>query len=198
LIDNCDAVTTSTEALRDEIKKFAEGKRVVYIPDRQDLTYHNIQKKHTNEKAKKVIWFGYSHNAVVLDKVISALKKYNLELTVLSDYRPPYMKADVNLKFDYNNPNFNFNDIILQHDFVIMPSDTRPRGRFKSPNKLYTSWALGMPAATNAEELKRFMDPEGRKKESELRFKEVQEKWDIKLSVKEFQDLINEIKKEKV
>jgi len=193
VIDNCDAVTVSSEGLKEAIEQFTD-KPVVFIPDRQDLSFHNKQKVHTDEKAKKVIWFGYSQNAKLLDPTIATLKKLNLELTVLSDCRPPYIKADVNVKYEYENPEWSFNDVILEHDFVLLPDDIRPRGKFKSTNKTLTAWALGMPVARNKEDVIRFLNPKERKKEAELRLKEVREKWDIKQSIKEFQDLIEKIK----
>lgn len=196
VIDNCDAITVSSEGLKEAIEQFTD-KPVVFIPDRQDLSFHNKQKVHTKEKAKNVIWFGYSHNAKVLDLTIATLRKLNLELTVLSDCRPPYTKADKNIKYEYENPEWNFNDVILEHDFVLLPEDTRPRGKFKSTNKTLTAWTLGLPVAKTKEDVIRFLDPEERKKESELRLKEVREKWDIKQSIKQMQDLINKIKKER-
>jgi len=195
IIDNCDAVTTSTEALRDEIKKFTD-KPVVCIPDRQDLEFHNLKKKHEG-RAKMVVWFGYSHNSKVLDKTILFLKKYNLKLKVISDVRPPYMKADKNVKYDWGNPEFDFNKEVLEGDMVLMPENTRARGRFKSNNKTLTAWCLGMPVATTPDELVKFLDPEERKKEAELRLKEVKEKWSVELSVKDFKNLIEQLKNDK-
>jgi len=195
IIDNCDAVTTSTAALRDEIKKFTD-KPVVFIPDRQDLTFHNIQKVHSG-RAKMVVYFGYSHNACVLDRTIMTLKKVGVKLKCITNCRPPYTKADINVKYDWDNPNFDFNKEITEADIVLLPADTRPRGKFKSRNKTFTAWALGMPVATNPDELKRFLDPEERRKEAEKRYKEIQEKWEISQSVKEFKDLIQKIKNDK-
>ena len=193
IIKNCDVVTTSTETLRDEVKKFTD-KPVICIPDRQDLEFHNIQKVHTG-RAKKVVWFGYSHNSKVIDKALSLLKRHNLELTVISDCRPSYAKADRNVKYDWDNPSFDFNAEVLKNDIVIMPVDDSPRSIFKSLNKTYTAWALGMPVATVPEELVRFLDPEERKKEAEKRLKEVREKYDVKISVFEFKQLIEDIRK---
>ena len=192
MLDNCDAITTSSEALRDGIKKFAENKPVVYIPDRQDLSFHNVRKQH-KDKAKRVIWFGYSHNANVLDRVISTLKKHDLKLTVLSCCRPPYSKADNNIKYEWDNPDFDFNKIMIEHDFVIMPDNPTPRGMYKSKNKTYTAWALNLPVASNRDDLIRFLDPEERRKEAEKRFKEVVEKYDVKQSVLDFKKLIKQI-----
>ena len=193
MIDECDAVTTSTEALRDAIKQFTD-KSVIHIPDRHDLNEFTERKVHQGQ-AKWVCWFGYSHNNRSLDMVMSTLKKYNLKLKVISNCRPFYSKADKNVKYEWENPNWSFNKELLECDFVVMPPNTTPRGKYKSQNKIITSWALGMPVATNPNELKRFMDSEERKKEAEKRLQEVREKWDIRTSVQQFQQLINDIKK---
>lgn len=196
VLQDCDAVTTSTETLRDEMKKFTD-KPVVYIPDRQDLNFHNVQKVHDGI-AKKIIWFGYAHNTSVLDKTLSFLKKNNLELTVLSNCRPPYAGATKNVKYEWENPEFDFNKIILENDIVILPENTSPRGRFKSSNKTYTAWALGMPVAVTPEDILKFLDPEERKKEAELKLKEVREKYDVKQSVEEFKQLIKQLQDAKL
>jgi hypothetical protein len=195
MIDLCDAVTTSTEALRDEIKKFTD-KPVIFIPDRQDLEFHNVKKVHEGQ-AKKVIWFGYAHNTNVLDKTIGFIKKLGLQLTVLSNGRPPYTKADRNIKYNWDNPEFDFNKIILDNDIVLLPENNSFRGRFKSDNKTYTAWALGMPVAKTPDDIKRFLDPIERSKEAELRFNEVKEKYDVRQSVEEFKKLINQIQEGK-
>ncbi|MCK5492517.1 MAG: hypothetical protein KAJ14_05340, partial [Candidatus Omnitrophica bacterium] len=90
-----------------------------------------------------------------------------------------------------------FSDEILKADFALLPEDTRPRGRFKSKNKPYTAWSLGMPVATNPQEVKRFLDPKEREKEAQFRLAEIREKFDVKKSVEEFKQLIEQIKKQK-
>lgn len=195
LFDLCDAITTSTEALRDEVKKMTD-KPVVFIPDRQDLDFHNVQKVHEGI-AKKVVWFGYSHNAKVLDKVVSFLQRKGLELTVISDARPAYPKADYNVKYDWGNPNFNFNEEILKNDIVLLPENPSPRARFKSPNKTYTAKALGMPVATTPEELILFLDENERKKVAKAGLEEVRKYWDVRTSVEEFKCLIKTLQNNK-
>lgn len=192
VIDNCDAVTVSSEGLKHAIEQFTD-KPVVFIPDRQDLSFHTKKKEHKG-KAKKVIWFGYSHNAKLLDPTLLSLKKLGLELTVLSDARPPYNGATRNIKYQYEDKNWSFDDVILEHDIVLLPPDIRPRGKYKSTNKTLTAWTLGMPVATNKEDLIRFMEEAERVKEGELRYNEVREKWNIEKSVQEYKDLIAQIK----
>lgn len=195
MIDEVDMITTSTEALAEAVRKFTD-KKVVCIPDRIDLDIHIADKKH-ERTAKWVAWFGYSHNTSVLNPTINSLKRNKLMLRVISNFRPPYNKADKNIKWDNDNPSFNFNDELKKADFVILPPDNRPRGKYKSNNKTIISWALGMPVAKSIDDLKKFTCPKERRKEVRLRLKEVQEKWDVKISVSEMQNLIKEIQNKK-
>lgn len=197
-VDVVDYITTSTEGLAEEVRKLTDTP-VKFIPDRQDLEFHNIQKEHKG-RAKRVIWFGYAHNSHVLDRTIGALQKRDLDLIVLSDFRPPYGKYEnrtINIRYDWDNPEFDFNREILRADMVIMPPYESLRAKFKSDNKKYTAWALGMPVATNVQELDKFMDPKERQKEADKRLKEVREKYDVRQSVKEFKEVINEVKNKK-
>jgi len=191
MLDACDAATTSTEALRDAVQQFTD-KPVVFIPDRQDLEFHNKQKVHKG-RAKKVCWFGYSHNAATLDMAMGFIRGMGLQLTVIHNLRPFYKDADENVEWKLET----VNDEILKCDFVIMPPDSRPRGKYKSNNKITKAWALSMPVATNPDEVKRFLDPVERKKEAEKRLKEVKEKYDVKTSVSEMKQLIVKIKEQK-
>jgi len=191
IIDNCDAVTTSTEALAVDIRRFTD-KPVLCIPDRVDLNVHPFIKKHKDNMGW-ACWFGYSHNAKTLDVAIPTLTRHKIKLKVISDSRPPYAKADQNVKYDWNNPAFDFNREVIECDFVLMPKDERAKGKFKSNNKTITSWALGMPVATNPQEVKRFLNIEERKKEADIRIKEVRELWDVKSSIIEMKNLIKEL-----
>lgn len=155
IFDLCDAIVTSTEALAEEIRKITDT-LTICIPDRVDLDIINVQKKHVGI-ARKIVWFGYSQNVKVLDPAITAIKKRKLKLTVISNQRPSYTKANLNIKFDESDPDFNFNECILNNDFVILPENTNPRSKFKSNNKTITSWSLGMPVATTIEDLDKFM-----------------------------------------
>jgi len=191
MVDACDAVVVSTEELKSTIQQFTD-KLVVFIPDRQKLEFHNKQKVHKG-RAETVCWYGYSHNTVALDRAIGLIKKNKLKLTVISNMRPPYPRSDENVKWQLET----INDEILKHDFVVMPTDLRPRGKYKSNNKITKAWALGMPVAIEPEDLERFLDPVERTKEAQLRLKEVKEKFDIKLSVLEMKQLIEKIKQSK-
>lgn len=195
VIDECDAVTTSTRTLKEAVEQFTD-KPVFFIPDRQDLKAHPYIKKEHKGKAEWAVWFGYSHNAKVLDRTIRTLRKNNLKLKVISNCRPPYSKADMNVRYDWEDPEFDFNKEVASCDFVLMPPDTRPRGKFKSKNKIFTAWALGVPVVSTKQELTEFLDPGKRQKEHEL-LEERRKVLDVRISVKEFKELIQKCSKTK-
>lgn len=196
ILDNVDAITVSSEGLKTAIEQFTD-KPVVFIPDRQDMDFHKMKKEKHEEIAKWVVWYGYSGNSKLLDKTILTLKKLKLKLKVISDCVPPYGKADKNVKYDWKNPAWSFDREVTECDIVLLPQDSRPRGKYKSTNKTLTAWTLGMPVAKTPEELQRFLDPIERQKEADLRYQEVKDKWDIKQSVEEFKNLINQLKNER-
>lgn len=191
-----DAITTSTDELRDVIKKLVKIP-VVTIPDRLNLDYFTIKKQHT-ERAKSVVWFGYYHKAKeVLNQVMPSLKKRGLSLYVISNSQ---FFPDNDYGVEVSNiawtPMNAFMDI-QSGDFVINPPSPMGDMRFKSSNKSIIAWALGMPVVNSAEDMDRFMDPVERTKEVELRGKEILRDWDNQLSINQYKELIESIQKKK-
>lgn len=188
MINLCDGVVTSTEALAEQIRKFdINGKPVICIPDRVDLEWSKPVKQLHKGKAKSVVYFGYSSNANrVLDMAVDGLRRRGLSLTVISD--SPYHSNDFFVKYEEDT----VNEEIIRHDIVLLPQapSSNYRFQFKSNNKTIQSWALGMPVATNGEELDRFLDADERNKEVKIRLQEVKDKWDVNLSVKEWKKFI--------
>lgn len=193
MIDLCDAVTTSTEALAETFRKFT-NKPVVCIPDRMDLEYHNIKKVHSG-RAKNVVWFGYSDNFEMLKPVIHFLIKNNLNLIVISnkDYRLQSNQIGKLEVTNYRWTEDTVNENIIKGDIVVNPKSSKGKWKYKSNNKNLTAFALGMPVATNVEELVRFIDCNERIEEVGKRAKELKEKWDVKLSIKSYQELIKKL-----
>ena len=193
MIEEVDAITTSTEALAEIFREFT-NKPVVCIPDRVDLTEFGKKKKHIGQ-AKLVGWFGYSNNFEMLRPVLPFLKKYNLDLLVISDggFSAGTGFDDIkitNISFNKNT----FIDDILTCDIIVNPQSSKGKWKFKSNNKTIQAWALGLPVASNIEELKMFLKEDERRKESIKRLKEVEEKWDVKKSIEEIESLIKQIK----
>ena len=58
-----------------------------------------------------------------------------------------------------------------------------------------TGWRLGLPVAHTAQELKDFISEESRNKEAKKRFQEVKDKYDVKISVEQYKNIISNGKK---
>lgn len=191
MIQECHAITTSTPLLAEAFKKFTD-KPVICIPDRIDLEVHKEKKEHRGN-AKWAVWFGYSHNFDMLRGVEKHLHKLNLGLIVISDKNyentSTYPIKLMNIRWKIEN----INNDILRGDIVLNPFSSKGHWKYKSNNKTLTSWALGMPVAASPQELEMFISERERKKEMELRLKEIKERWDIHKSIVQYEDLIKQI-----
>ena len=193
MIEEIDIITTSSENLKTAIEQMTD-KPVFCIPDRINLESIENIKVHEGD-AKSAVWFGYSDNFEVLDSVIPALKKYKLDLIVVSDgmYSVPSAFSSVNVtnyKWDENAHNN-----IINGDIALNPQKTKGKWKFKSNNKTLLAWSLGLPVATNSEELELYINENERKNEIKKRSIELVEKWDIKYSVEELKSIIDKYKK---
>ena len=189
-LEEMDAVTVPTETLKEAISKFT--KLPVYvIPDRVNLEEMNPPKKHEG-KAKKVVWFGYSHNSDVLDATLLNIKKLGLTLKVISD--GVYSSSECPIEFVKWDP-LTWQDEIQDCDICLLPDKLRGRALFKSPNKTHQAWVLGMPVAKTLLDLERFMDGEERQKEAEERYSWAKENCNVDKSVEEMRAVIASIKK---
>ena len=196
MIENVDAVTCSTKAIAEFIVNVTD-KPVWVIPDRIDLDVDIPKKEHQGE-LKKAVWYGYSHNQEQIAPAIQALIKRDIELFVISE--KPYILPSYGKKLEITNLPWSkehwMNDI-LKGDVVLCPNNKKGRFQYKSENKTIQAWALGMPVAHIDKDLDKFASENARKDEASLRLKEVDKKYNVKDSVKEYQELIDEIIKSK-
>lgn len=191
MMNEVDGITTSTKALADTVAKFTDTP-VWYLADRVDLDIVKKIKEHKgNGRAKSVSWFGYNHNFPMLKAAIPALKKEKLNLIVISNkpFAMPGFPENIELTNYFYNEEQIYNDI-CKADILINPISNDAHWKYKSNNKTVIAWALGMPVAYDDREMEKFITEEGRIKEMEKREKEVKEKYDVKLSVKELKDII--------
>jgi len=194
MISYCDAAVTSTEPLAEYIRKLVD-KPVICIPDRMDLEEMQPCKLRHEGEAKSVVWFGYSQNVYVLDKTVEHLRQRGLALTVISDavYQPHKVYGEFkvnNVKYDYETVHKN----IIEHDIVLLPPPEGLRGKYKSNNKIINSWAIGMPVALTPQDLDKFKTAEARNEEAKIRMREVRERWDVKISIGEWRELVKKLK----
>lgn len=187
MLNNVDAITCSTEALKNEIEQFSNTP-VFFIPDRIDLKTLPKPKEHKIKKAKTCVWFGYSGNIEALEVALHKIKKEGLKLKVITDgsYNAQGVECiKWEIKTAYKE--------IQKADFAIFPEYTSGRYLYKSNNKTVLAWALGLPVAKNADDLERFIYPAERIKEVKRRKKEVKEKYDCKQSVFDLRKIIEDI-----
>jgi len=205
MIGHCDAITCSTQALALDIANFTD-KPVWVIPDRLDLNSYPFKKKHKG-MATKIGWYGYSQNFPVIHesgiiKGIYDLNKkygYDLELVIISDgifQTPAFAKDKVkitNIKWTSKGVNRD----LQQCDIIVNPRLKTGHWKYKSNNKTINAWALGLPVADTKEDLLRFLNPEERTKEIKERAVELRSNYNLKQSIKEYKNLIKQIKDDK-
>lgn len=197
-IDAMDAVVVPTEPLAEFIRQMTD-KPVRVIKDRFDLSEFSTKKVHRG-KAKEVVWFGYKHNSSCLKLAIQSFERRGLKLRVVSDQDPfadkwakdpkEYSK---NYVFKKYRPDMAYKEI-QKSDICVLPKMTRPQDRFKSENKTVIAQLLGLPVATTAEELDDLMTAEQRNKAVDTVYDTIRKEYDVKLSIKQYKDLIDEIK----
>jgi len=202
VIANCDAVTTSTVEQAEFLAKYTD-KPIWCIPDRIDFNLiGDTKKQHSDLPSTTAVWYGYSENYPMLDSAITALVKHGItNLIVIANSRSPYvLPAGVSGKIQLSNLPWTaetVNDDILKADIVINPKSNKGRWRFKSNNKTINAWALGMPVAHTDTELADLIDPAKRNAEAQYRYQFVRDNYDVRDSVTEYTNLINELKQTK-
>lgn len=191
-LDCVDAVTCPTKAIADFLAQLTD-KPIKIIPDRFDISVIPKPKKHT-KKAKKVVWFGYSHNAHGLKPALPLLAELGLELIVISDDNPMYLKHSKLKRTFIKYEEKTFYKDIQQADFAVLPIGNRPQDRFKSNNKEVKAILAGLPVAKDIESVEKYMDPKARQSFLDNNYVKIKEEYNVKLSIRQYQELINEIK----
>lgn len=188
MIEYVDAVTVSSMGLKRYIENITD-KPVKFIPD--GVLELGERKKHKG-KAKKIVWFGYAHNDNALRDAEQTIRELGLELTVISNAN--YEGKMVNANWISWQSDKQCDDEIKKHDIVILPHSQNPKYIYKSKNKTYKSWALGIPVAHTGDDLRRLLIGKERDKESKEKYNLVKDKYMTKHAVSKFKELIDELK----
>lgn len=189
------AVTCSSESLTDLVKCYFPDKIVEHVPDRFDFSLFPEPHGVHRGKAKKAVWFGYTHNAhETLPQLVSGIKEADLELLIIAN--EPYSKED---EISALNPGFvkyghySARRYIAQSDILLNPRSERAYFRYKSNNKSVVAWKLGIPVAATNDGIIRFLDPDERNRDVENhRF--VEHEYNIEKSAQQYRDIICKIK----
>ncbi len=198
--EQCHAVTTSTKPIKEYMEKFVSCP-VYHIPDRINFdTFTGMKKNHKgNGKTRIVSWYGYSDNFQMIDSALNTLLKCGIEelhviATPGAPYNmPPFAEGKIRIiNYPWNAETVNLD--LLRADVVLNPKSATGRFKYKSNNKTICAWALGIPVAHTKAELDALMTEEARIEEGEKRYKEVREEYDIRQSVEQYKQIIEDIK----
>lgn len=197
-LDNMDAVVVPTESLQKLLQQMTD-KPVRVIKDRFDLSDFPAKKRHTGE-LKTLTWFGYSHNAELLRHAIPSLEDRGINLVVISNEDPAayrwankpeeYSKRYTYIKYDQETAYKN----IQIGDAVIFPKGYRPEDKYKSENKTVIAGLCGLPVVQSTEDLDKYQTAKSRTRHIDTIYAKLKQDYDCRLSVKEYKDLIDEIK----
>ena len=196
-----DAVVVPTKAMQEFMQQLTD-KPVKIIKDRFDLTKPPSPKLHKG-KIKRAFWFGYSHNADLLQMAVRSLEQRGIGLSVLSDSDPQlwhYAEDTDSYRKLYKYQKYKEDRFYAEAqkcDIAVLPKGFRPQDRFKSENKTVKSWLAGLPVVANSDELDALQDDKARNKVVQSNYKKAISEYDVKLSVKEYQELIDAIRNNK-
>jgi hypothetical protein len=196
-IEYMDAVTCPTA----ELKRFLEqmtDKPVVTIPDRFDISLVPKKPKVHKGEAKKLVWFGYSHNSELLAGAVPTLQRMGLKLTVISDDDPlawKWAESD-DYKKSYSYHKYNEETIyerLAENDICILPQGNRPKDRFKSNNKTIKAFLAGLPVAKDIDSLEKYLSEDARNEAAVYNYDKAKKEYDVQESIKQYQELINKL-----
>lgn len=194
IVDTCnamDAVVTPTEKLAEFISQFHPNVHV--IPDRFDLELVGEPKKQQGI-ARKVVWFGYSHNSELMRYAIKALDEFGLDLLVISNDDPfLHQWSRRNYKDFYEFRKYREDTIyddLKEADFAILPDGLRPVDPFKSNNKTIKANLAGLPVAKNLEDIEKYMGGWERQLFQDNELPKIRQEYDVKKSVEQYKELI--------
>jgi hypothetical protein len=151
-----DAVTCPTEALASVLRKHMG--RVVVIPDRHDIAELPGPREHCGT-ARRVVWFGFHHNAAPLAGLIPTIEQTGVSLTVVSDRNPrPYQWAarprEFRHRYSYRRFRWgSIHGILRDHDVCLVPRMNLRSDQLKSDNREALALLCGVPSARTPPEL---------------------------------------------
>ena len=202
-VENCDGVVVPTVAMQKFIQQMTD-KPVKVIKDRFDLEFVPKLKTHKNKDRLTAVWFGYHHNAEVLRYgAVKALEDMGMRLVIISDEDPAAWRwANDSEKFKQSYKFLKYGedsiyDRLQQFDICILPPDNSSRGMFKSENKTVKAQLAGLPVARSIDELETLVDNNKRNEVSQLYYKKAIKEYDVKISIQEYKELIDGLKKSK-
>lgn len=196
-VEKMDGIVANTPAMAEYMQKISD-KPVVVIEDRHDIPLMKQTKQHIGD-AKSVIWFGYSHNAHIVQKYIPKLMEYNLKLTIMSEQHvsvsskmhQEYRQSEAFVKWPKTMEEINLE--LIEHDMCLLPKSRRPQDKYKSNNKTTHAWSIGMPVAEWGDDIDRFISAQERITDQKEHLDITRTDYDCKISVQQYKDFIDQI-----
>ncbi len=199
-IDAMDGVTCPTEALRSFLQQMTD-KPVVVVPDRFDLELVPKKQKLHLKPATTVVWFGYSHNAELLRPALALIKELGLNLIIISNDDPHLHRFPDSIDPEHYSfiryDEATIYDDLRKADFALLPKGFRVQDKYKSDNKTIKAILAGLPVAHDKDTVLKLLDPFERRKFMRKRYTKTRLDYDVTKSVKQYQELISSISKEK-
>lgn len=200
-IDNMDAVVCSSDGLQKFLRQLTD-KPVIVIKDRFDLEPIPAPREPKGD-AKTIVWFGYRHNAECLRYAMRTISELGLNLIVVSDDDPfawQWLPREDAIAFKEKYTYVKYNEsTIYDHlksgDICLLPSAERAIDKFKSDNKTAKAILAGLPVAHDGDQLRKFIDEKERKLFLDENYETYRKEYDVRNSVFEYQELIEQIKK---
>ena len=146
-----DAVTCPTPGLAEFLRD--QARQVLVIPDRHDVAALPAPREH-HGRARRVVWFGWHHNAGPLSQLVPAVERIGLDLTVVSDRDPradrwAIQPQEFRRRYFYRSFHWSsIHKILGGHDICLVPRSGVPSDEFKSDNRETLSLLCGVPTAS--------------------------------------------------
>lgn len=197
-LDAVDGVVCPTQAMADFLSQLS-NKPIKIIPDRHDISAVPPLPKHKGG-ITQAVWFGYQQNSETLKYVVPILEDRGIALTVISNHDPYVNRWAKTKDFKYSYQRFDEETILsdLQSfDICLLPQGVAPKDRFKSNNKTTLAWLAGVPVVTDIESLDAMATAEARDKQALECYNKASSEYDVKLSVQEMKDFIDELQNQR-
>ena len=190
------AITCSSDELKNLVQSYFPDKIVEHVPDRFDFSLFPKPHGRHRGKAKKAVWFGYTHNAhETLPQLAPAIKQLGLELLIIAN--APYSQDDeilaLNSRF-VKYEHYSSRVHIAETDILLNPRSNRAYFRYKSNNKSVIAWKLGIPVAVTRDDIVRFMDPDERNREVAVMKPVVKKEYPIEKTTEQYRGIICRIR----
>jgi hypothetical protein len=144
-------IVTATDELKKVVTQIT-ARPIVTIGDGHYFPFYETRAWNPHqEKATRVVWFGYADNAFSLKPLLGEIMSRSLKLTVIAERDPLQASAAAFVPWRLDT----YIHEISKADFAILPLTKE----YKSNNKDISALLSGVPVAKTAADIERLMDP---------------------------------------